>query len=874
MPIVFCRKVCYNIGTLEEIPKISNHEIMEIIDMLAANRHKKIAQSVKEHICTLIDSDATQTARNPLFISLIVQDLIMLDRFQHELIIKADEYANSPMNATITVMKNRIESIPLSAEGAFLELVKRSDTIVGSGNGFAKSVICLLTVSRYGLRECDIRDVFIAKGLSFTSADFAWLRNILHGVFSQNADERWSLTHQLYRNTMWKTYNETVQLMNRSVLDIFILRASKDVFAGREVMHHLYLAGMPKEASRLLADSNNDTTILVESISEISTYTTSDEYGLFRFAPLAYKDGREFLKAVVTSVNTFETGLRWAFTERMEAAVIDAFPEGTPLEFKIELLETLLPLMRKEGERGPDFKEGNYYKKLESLGDKNEPYFVQLGEAVYMLIRKTISIVFRIIKDYKSHRKHPYTAQRIGIYSQCIGRLAELYWESGSRAKSLELLDQWRSSAEFIYRAGFAPSYYKYTAENLAKYLLVISQYDINDGFLDDALVALIKAKPILRKKWEYKSRESRLLLSAYAHSNLGDIYLKSGDYARSYRNYSHMMKDCKKLYDISDKHTLLLADTYCKMGLITEYTEDSVSLEKWYTGSMKLYKRIYEQTGSSAVLEKLAASYRYLAKFFSSCGNHETSLSYISDAEVLEEKGIVIEDSVEQHLGNALNLHEAGNYFESCGEYDKALAYHKKAMEIHNNHFDKESLQIAFSLDRIGSVYESMEKYEEALEYNKQCLAVRIEILGRDHVATASSYNNIAIVYWGLNDYAKALEYGLLALPIYEMAYGEDNSLTATIIHNIGLYYTAIDYDRAFEYLNRALRLREKSLGMDHRDTALSNYIIGGTCEYMGEHDKAQEYFGKAYTVYLDKLGPDHPETINAKNGLERTKK
>ena len=199
-------------------------------------------------------------------------------------------------------------------------------------------------------------------------------------------------------------------------------------------------------------------------------------------------------------------------------------------------------------------------------------------------------------------------------------------------------------------------------------------------------------------------------------------------------------------------------------------------------------------------------------------------------------------------------------NYLE---EYDKALEYHNKALEIFKDVLGENHRDTATSYDGIGVVYKNLEDYDKALEYFIKALEIRKEVLGEKYRDTANSYNNIGVVYHNFGDHDKALGYLNKALEIRKEVLGEKHRDTATSYNNIGVVYDVLgDYDKALEYYIKALEIYKVVLGEKHRDTANSYIGIGIIYTELEDYNKALEYLNKALVILKERLGESHPFT------------
>jgi tetratricopeptide (TPR) repeat protein len=68
--------------------------------------------------------------------------------------------------------------------------------------------------------------------------------------------------------------------------------------------------------------------------------------------------------------------------------------------------------------------------------------------------------------------------------------------------------------------------------------------------------------------------------------------------------------------------------------------------------------------------------------------------------------------------------------------------------------------------------------------------------------------------------------------------------------------------YEEAEPLYRRALAVREKQLGAEHPDTALSLNNLAGLYHVQGKYEEAEPLYKRALTVYEQRLGAEHPNT------------
>ena len=88
-------------------------------------------------------------------------------------------------------------------------------------------------------------------------------------------------------------------------------------------------------------------------------------------------------------------------------------------------------------------------------------------------------------------------------------------------------------------------------------------------------------------------------------------------------------------------------------------------------------------------------------------------------------------------------------------------------------------SLDVAASYNNIGNVYNRQGNYEEALEYYQKDLDITVRLVGQDHPDVASSYSNIGVVYRKKGDRTAATEMYTKAYHIFLKKLGPDHPQT-----------------------------------------------------------------------------------------------
>jgi Tfp pilus assembly protein PilF len=86
------------------------------------------------------------------------------------------------------------------------------------------------------------------------------------------------------------------------------------------------------------------------------------------------------------------------------------------------------------------------------------------------------------------------------------------------------------------------------------------------------------------------------------------------------------------------------------------------------------------------------------------------------------------------------------------------------------------DSPDVATSYTHIGIVYYRQGQYERALEYYQKVLEINIKVSGQDHPEVATSFINIGAVYAGKGDFENALVQYQKGLEIKTRVFGSDH--------------------------------------------------------------------------------------------------
>ncbi|CAF4597741.1 unnamed protein product, partial [Rotaria socialis] len=118
-----------------------------------------------------------------------------------------------------------------------------------------------------------------------------------------------------------------------------------------------------------------------------------------------------------------------------------------------------------------------------------------------------------------------------------------------------------------------------------------------------------------------------------------------------------------------------------------------------------------------------------------------------------------------------AIIYHHLGWLKDKQGEYQQAVTFYEKDLEISQKTLSADDPELATMYNNIGAVYNNMGEYSKALEYYEKSIKIKEISLPPTHPDLAISYNNIGLVYNNMGEYSKALEYYEKSHQIYEIS-------------------------------------------------------------------------------------------------------
>jgi len=170
---------------------------------------------------------------NPLYLSLLVQRLEMMDKVDFQKIDAEKNYDHTSAEYQKQILAQCSDHL----EDLCTEIL--DEAAARTGVGRAKEVVSYLSASRYGLRETDLEGIF-EEG--WNSLDFLRFYKYMRKLFIVREDGRYDFSHRCIREGFQKKYAEEEKELHRKILKHLRGLPSYDPVRISELPYHCYHA--------------------------------------------------------------------------------------------------------------------------------------------------------------------------------------------------------------------------------------------------------------------------------------------------------------------------------------------------------------------------------------------------------------------------------------------------------------------------------------------------------------------------------------------------------------------------------------------------------------------------------------------------------
>ncbi|MDL2225122.1 DUF4062 domain-containing protein [Eubacteriales bacterium OttesenSCG-928-M02] len=644
-------------GRIESLMAMGEEETLQMLRAMAGLYHKELPQVAMDAMLEKRTPQGALAAGHPLYASLMVEDLVMMRGDEHQKIWEKTREGMAAMDAIAAFMVEQIAQKEGNIQSAYRAILQRLEGLME--DGAVSGMLCLLALSRYGLREKEIAGAFENRNVPFYSADFAWLRQMLKGHVSQGADGEWALSHQSLREAVLETWggeasgwNEALaRHMERNLHVGGPFSLGIDEWNNREIMHHLWLAGDAKRAATIISEAPREREGILHARCLADIYE---------------KEGNvDFLLAILAEAAEILPQNAWRIGELYWHTLMDALPPSTPQSTRLELLTKARETVERLDEEGNE----NSLRAISAIYTRMGACHAALGqkEAERECAERAL------VMDEKRMEKKvgmdglrdvavatmDVAAGKAGEeaalgYDEALTLLIEIHRDSGEIEDLRDLvtaygkageawlqLGHYEAALERLENAHYAAQVvYEMTEESGDLYSFAISEgaladYHQNYGTMVDATQIFMECCDTLTYLYERTGEVGTLAMLSQMASRCANALVAEERVflARSY--FEQALAYGEKLAQKREEIGALrrLSKIQSDYGALLHRLNLSEKAHGYIAASLETDERIHGMTGTTDALRDLSASYSYMGNDLFVEGKLEEAMAYYQKA-------------------------------------------------------------------------------------------------------------------------------------------------------------------------------------------------------------------------------------------------
>lgn len=310
-----------------------------------------------------------------------------------------------------------------------------------------------------------------------------------------------------------------------------------------------------------------------------------------------------------------------------------------------------------------------------------------------------------------------------------------------------------------------------------------------------------------------------------------GNLLFRKNDFDKSYQIFERCLKKCQT----TKAPDSTIAKIYTRKATIEYYKGDYSSAigsfkesGKFGTSAFGKYSLfVSDQMNNQGVINLMMA-------------RNDEALANFQQSEDIMKIGKI--SSPTALAGTYTNI---GIIFGGRNDFDNALQFYNKALELYLSDPENGNSQIANTYINIASIYQHTGDLDKQLEFLHKSLYYSEKYLP---VILPKIYWQLASYYSELADYKSAESYYAKSIKKNRELFGDGPAL-AYILNNYGefnMYFTK-DFNKSLVYFTKALPLYLKSYGVHHPSTAHCLRNIGEIYYSKRQFEKALYYYHQA---------------------------
>lgn len=855
-----------------ELHELSPDDRLHVINSSLKVNNKEMAREVKEQIAKKVGS------KSPLYVSLLVQRLLMMNNEDYQNIRQAgDDY-----QSIINYQKKLVDSLPDDLEELIIELITQAAANLNTDSAEVYKTINYLSASRRGLRESDLKKIFEINGKTYNALDFATLKKYLRAFFLEDKYLRTDFTHKIIRKAVLKviTKEENIRLHNNIAKAFMSLPIEDPIKLGEqyysaykshnlEAAHELLL-NLGKNASTLSIDEINMAIQNITKIHNTKLKAVDNNWG---------KEVFDGLKAV--DIETQKTLLAYfvygSYEERtMEAIKATKYNQAILLDYlsrlsieypdDSEILRIYADLLSYLGVR---FTSGS--RKESTKAENHLLYSVKLNERIYEVEpndsnKEELGNVYSHLARFYLERGEKFSDKSARYYQKSLDIFKEIA-EDNPNLVNLENLAMAYNNIANLYVTSKgddlrqARDYYKKTIhiitglleehdsiglkKTLAMGHINIASLDFSEDNFDSAEKWYLRAIDTIKEIEVIEPSLENKETLAKVYNNIADLF--ASELIDNKKKAETYYQKAIKTYKAILKHKPIVS---AKLGLSVAYDNLATLYADWkidrafenYQKAIGIKDELITLNSSRNDIIDLATSYNNLAFLYvDNKTNYELAKQYYLRS--LDLLGQIDLEGVEKKHGEDLAVVNTnlGALYYILDDIENSIIHYKKAIAIHKDlikrfHDDDNIEKLLIIYDNLAVNKTDMEEFslqDIETDYIKVINLIKeMKDPYKKLKKTAITYANLGNLYFLRDDNFKLAEdcflkaVGLTKQVIDYHASVENIERLVVIYYNLAFLYKqwgknnkAADYQHLIDEL-------EKEIGYEENDENLNKFI------------------------------------------------
>ena len=655
---------------VKSIDVFSKEDAQEMLLSICTQNHKTLSNDVVQSILQNERDDKLPAVSSPLWLSLSVRLLLVLDQDDFERIYLEEGKKRMEGKKVEDVLENYMKKLaegfpPLPGE-LFLHLLLRASSVFGKE--FTDAVFDYIACSRNGLRESDLEKLFNEKkGIEWDVLLFANLRRWFKGhLQEQGFDAQWNLNHSILRSAVLESMDkEKNRTIHQSIAHHLYKLPSVDPLRTSETMYHLMKGGNAEQSvnyytSELLPEEvDSSTKILAEAIAED-------------------KGGMEW---IFIMLETAKNEAFFCIVSRYVINLYDTLEITGRLSANLNLLEKLVDKIAR--------RLGNSFHINELFGHIFCVFFIKLGSTYAGLgnLEKALHYYeegHKMCKQlYDLKPQNQDFKQGLSIANEKLG---EVHSKLGNLETALNYFEEDLRLSKELYQSNFQEESYKL---NLTIALEKIGETHSNLGNLEKALNSFEEHLRLSKEFSDINPQNERFKTNlAFSYEKIGETHNNLGNKQKALNSHEESLRLLKQLYESNPENVIFkhgLSVLHFKLSSIYEALGNLEKALNFSQEGLRLTKELYESNLQNVEYKNgLAASYLSIGGIYASQDNFEKALNFYERALGLARelyKSDIKDVEYKNNLGIIYSHH--GEVYIKLGNWEKALEDYETGLQL-----------------------------------------------------------------------------------------------------------------------------------------------------------------------------------------------